>query len=323
MTRELRRGAAISGAVHVLLALALLFGIPVATTPEEPEETSVAMVFQGTAQQSMRADTPAPAPAPAATPTPVEAPPAQEPPKPQPNEPPPPPPPPPPAPPPPATPTPPTPTPPLPTPPPEPSPTPAPTTPSPPTPPTPPQPTPPQPTPPLPLPPPPAPVPPAPPSTTSQPNPTKNAAPNSDSLENTLIKLRALQKQTEPPKAKANPTQGGAPNGGGNPLGNDTAALSADQRGAIGDHVRACWTYDAGALGVEKLQVLLTVTTDPEGVVRLAVVAEPDVPKLSDPVFRAFAERARRAVLDPRCASLPLPAKLLGKSNVLTFRFSP
>jgi hypothetical protein len=72
MTRELRRGAAISGAVHVLLALALLFGIPVPTTPEEPEETSVAMVFQGTAQQSMRADNPAPVPAPAATPTPVQ-----------------------------------------------------------------------------------------------------------------------------------------------------------------------------------------------------------------------------------------------------------
>lgn len=117
--------------------------------------------------------------------------------------------------------------------------------------------------------------------------------------------------------------QGGAPNGGGNPLGNDTAALSADQRGAIGDHVRACWTYDPGALNVDKLQVLLTVTTDAAGVVRLAVVADPDVPKLSDPVFRAFAERARRAVLDPRCADLPLPQKLLGKTNVLTFRFSP
>ena len=82
-------------------------------------------------------------------------------------------------------------------------------------------------------------------------------------------------------------------------------------------------SYDPGALGVDKLQVLLTVTTDAGGVVRFAVVADPDVPKLSDPVFRAFAERARRAVLDPRCASLPLPPKLLGRPNVLTFRFSP
>ena len=39
---------------------------------------------------------------------------------------------------------------------------------------------------------------------------------------------------------------GGA--GGGNPNGNDTAALSDAQRGQIGDKVRECWTKDAGAL---------------------------------------------------------------------------
>ena len=101
------------------------------------------------------------------------------------------------------------------------------------------------------------------------------------------------------------------------------AALSADQRGAIGDHVRECWTYDPGALGVDQMQVLLTVTTDASGVARLAEVAGADVGRLSDPVFRAFAERARRAVLDPHCADLPLPQNQLGKPNVLTFRFKP
>jgi hypothetical protein len=175
----------------------------------------------------------------------------------------------------------------------------------------------------LPLPPPPAPPPPSPSSTTSQPNPTKNPAPESTALENTLIKLRALDKQNQPPRALPNPRQGGAPNGGGNPEGNDTAALSAAQRGAIGDHVRACWTYDAGALGVEQMQVLLTVTTDPAGVARLAVVAGPDEARMGDPVFRAFAERAVRAVRDPRCADLPLPQSMLGKINVLTFQFKP
>jgi hypothetical protein len=152
---------------------------------------------------------------------------------------------------------------------------------------------------------------------------TKNAAPNSDSVDNTLEKLRQMLAQKEPPKARANPRAGGAPNGGGNPQGNDTAALSADQRGAIGDKVRECWTKDAGALDVDKQQVLLTVTTDPAGVVRKAEIAGDDIERLSDPRFRAFAERARRAVLDPRCANLPLPNNVLGKINVLTFRFRP
>ena len=39
--------------------------------------------------------------------------------------------------------------------------------------------------------------------------------------------------------------------------------------------------------------------------------------------LRVFAERAVRAVLDPHCANLPLPPDMLGKTNVLTFRFSP
>ncbi len=33
---------------------------------------------------------------------------------------------------------------------------------------------------------------------------------------------------------------------------------------------------------------------------------------MADPRFRAFAERAVRAVLDPRCANLPLPKDKLG-----------
>ena len=322
MTRRLRGCLIASAVLHVGLLVFLLVGLPSRTPKEdEPEETTVAMVFQGTAKSSMLAPTPARVPAPSKEAAPP-APPVTTPPKPQPVEAAPPPPPPPP--PPPQThaePTPPAPAPPVQTPPPEPAPAPD-VIPPPPAPPTPPTPAPAKPEPPLPLPPPLVPPPPAPPSTTSQPNVTKNPAPNSSSVENTLDKLRQLQQQSQPPKAKANPTAGGAPNGGGNPQG-DTAALSADQRGAIGDHVRECWTKDAGALGIEKQRVLLTVTTDPNGVARKADVAGDDVGRMDEPRFRAFAERAKRAILDPHCANLPLPNNALGKVNVLTFNFSP
>jgi hypothetical protein len=44
----------------------------------------------------------------------------------------------------------------------------------------------------------------------------------------------------------------------------------------------------------------------------------------ADEGFRAFAERAERAVLDPTCAKLPVPPDLLGKpAQELTFRFRP
>ncbi len=200
---------------------------------------------------------------------------------------------------------------------------PAPSPPPPPSPPTPPQPQPPLPTPPLPAPPPPVPPPPAKPSQTSQPNVTKNPAPDSLALENTLEKLRAMQRQTQPPRARYNPAQGGAPNAGGNPLGDDTSKLSADQIRAIGATVQRCWTYDAGAKDVERMQVLLTVRTDEAGVARQAIVAVSDQGRLGNPVFRAFAERAVRAVLSAQCANLPLPRSMMGQSQTLTFRFRP
>jgi hypothetical protein len=161
------------------------------------------------------------------------------------------------------------------------------------------------------------------PSTTSQPNPTKNAAPNTRELNNTLERLRALSQQTQPPTQRANPIRGGAPQVGGSPTGDVTATLSAVQQGAIGDKVRECWTKDSGALGIETMSVQLLVTFDEQGVSRMAQVGPADQPRLGDPRFRAYAERAVRAVLDPRCSNLPIPKSDLGRVGQLTFRFKP
>lgn len=161
-------------------------------------------------------------------------------------------------------------------------------------------------------------------SATSQPNPTKNPAPQSNALENTLEKLRSLQHQAQPPKARYNPQAGGTPNSGGNPQSDDTSALTLAQRGAIGDEVRRCWSTDPGMLDLDRMQVLLTVTTDASGVVRRAVVASDDAGRVSaDPRLRVFSERAVRAVLDPNCANLPLPPNMLGQTREFTFRFRP
>jgi neural Wiskott-Aldrich syndrome protein len=319
MTPGLRFGLAASALLHLAVLLFLLIGLPIAPPKDdEPQETAVAMVFQSDAKASVQAPIAAPS-----KDSPQPAPPVPAPPKLPASEAPPPPPPPPP----PQVPqthvepAPPAPPPPLPTPPPEPAPAPN-VVPTPPAPPTPPSPTPPKPqalpTPPLPM-----PQPPAPPSATSQPNATTNPAPNSNAIENTLEKLRQQMARATPARTPPNAQSGGQPNTGGKPLGNDTAALTADQRGAIGDHVRECWTKDAGALDIDKQRVLLTVTTDATGVARKAEIAGDDVGRLGDPRFRAFAERARRAIMDSRCAALPLPNNVLGKVNILTFRFSP
>jgi hypothetical protein len=137
-----------------------------------------------------------------------------------------------------------------------------------------------------------------------------------------MERLRAAQRQTRQPVARVNSQAGGAPNAGGR-NGDITAGLSAAQQGAIGEKVRECWTKDAGALDIERQSVQLIVTYDAGGVVREATVGDDDRNKLGDPRFRAFAERAVRAVRDVRCASLPLPQADLGRVGELTFRFKP
>jgi hypothetical protein len=152
---------------------------------------------------------------------------------------------------------------------------------------------------------------------------TKNPAPDSTALNNTLEKLRALQNQTKPPTAKPNPKSGGAPNAGGNPKGDITATLSAQQMGAIGDRVKECWTKDPGALDLERMSAYMTVQVDAAGTVRRAEAADEEAGRMNDPRFRAFVERARRALLSAQCATLPLPKDKLGAQQSLTFRFRP
>jgi neural Wiskott-Aldrich syndrome protein len=318
---RLRTGGIVSLIGHLLVILALMITIPNWKPDEQKEpDATVEMIFDGKAQTTIKAPAPAPIPAPSkeiappappvtesATDEPIEAPP------------PPPPPPPPPAP---ARVSAPRPTPPSDLPPPEPSPIEAPIIPPPPSPPAPPR----EATPHLitpPIPPPRVPPPPAPPSQTAQPNATQNMAANSNALQATLLRLRQLEAQKEPPHARPNPKAGGRPDSGGNPASDDTNALSAAARGEIGAHVRECWTKDAGAEGVDQMSVVLNVVTDASGTTRLASVADEDKGKLSDPVFQAFAERAVRAVMDVRCATLPLPHQMLGHINNLTFRFRP
>ena len=171
---------------------------------------------------------------------------------------------------------------------------------------------------------PPVPAPPAPAqSPTHQQNVTKNPAAMSQSVLNTLDKLRALQKQDKPPTAHYNPDQGGAPNGGGSKNSTSNSRLSGADRGAIGSHVRPCWSIDAGAPGVQEFHVQLQVTTDATGTVRQAAVAARDQGRLGDPLFAAYAERAVDAVMNYQCATLPLPAYMLGQPQTFIFEFSP
>jgi hypothetical protein len=315
-------------ALHLLVLVAMLLGLPKRDLPE-PTEQSIAVELIAPAEMA-QGEQLAPRPAP----NPVPAPPSPEPPTTEtprlalPSPPPPPPPPPP------AlapTPAPPTqqaarPTPPAPAPEPAPSPVPAPPRPQQqaqaPTPPTPAQPTPapPRPTPPLPLPPAPVPPPPEPSQQagTGQTPPVRNPAERSQSVLNTLERLRAAQQQNQPPTARPNPAPGAPAQGGGTPQG--TANLTASERAGLADKIGECWAVDAGAPNIQSIVVELRVEVDASGVVR---VVRPAGAVPTEPRARMVFEAARRALLDPRCNPLPLPRERLAALRDATFRFNP
>ena len=155
-----------------------------------------------------------------------------------------------------------------------------------------------------------------------QPNPARNPAPDTGSLDSKLDRLRAQQASKEPSRAQPAPPRGGIP-GGGSPSGLDNALLTGDMRRAIGDRLRECWTGDRTALNYDKQTVRLVVTTDQTGTIRVADIAANDASRTGSGVARAFAERARRAALDPQCAQLPLPGALKGQNHTFEITFRP
>ncbi len=142
-----------------------------------------------------------------------------------------------------------------------------------------------------------------------------------EALDSALDRLRAQLTPKDPTRATP-PPRGGAP-GGSSPATMDNALLTANVRRAISDRLRECWTGDKGALDYDKQLVRLVVTTDAAGTIRVADIALNDASRAGGGVARAFAERARRAALDPQCAQLPLPDTLKGQNHSFEITFRP
>jgi outer membrane biosynthesis protein TonB len=159
-------------------------------------------------------------------------------------------------------------------------------------------------------------------SATHQVHDVKKPEPLSKNILNTLLNLHAHQDQVKPPTHVYNPDQGGDPDAGGSKDSTANSALSGADKSAIGAHLRPCFQVDAGAAGLATFHVLLDITTDPQGIIRVANVDPQDQGKLSDPIFNAYAQRALSAALNVQCANLPLPKTMLGSNQNFTVDFA-
>lgn len=88
--------------------------------------------------------------------------------------------------------------------------------------------------------------------------------------------------------------------------------------------MRRCYAEDTEARNYAHFQAHLTVTVDATGEARQVEFSDQDRARMvSDPSYRALAERARAAVMSPVCAKLPLPPSQLGQVHQIKFVFRP
>jgi outer membrane biosynthesis protein TonB len=84
---------------------------------------------------------------------------------------------------------------------------------------------------------------------------------------------------------------------------NPAAPVSISQIDAIRRHFERCWNIPAGAREAENLAVDIRVALAPDATVQAAHIVEP-ARMATDAFYRAAAESALRAVLNPQCRSL-------------------
>lgn len=97
--------------------------------------------------------------------------------------------------------------------------------------------------------------------------------------------------------------------------------LTMSEIDAIRRQYIECWSPPAGARNAQDLVVLIRVDYNPDGSVRHAEIV--DTSRLGDPFFRTAAESAYRAVLNPRCNPLKVPSKKYDIWKTVTINFSP
>ena len=82
-----------------------------------------------------------------------------------------------------------------------------------------------------------------------------------------------------------------------------------------------CWAVPAGARDATNLTPEFRVTMNPDATVQSVLLLNSD--RYGDPFFRAAADSARRALLNPRCSPLKLPLDKFAQWQTFTITFDP
>ncbi|MEQ8193755.1 MAG: hypothetical protein RIB59_04635 [Rhodospirillales bacterium] len=105
------------------------------------------------------------------------------------------------------------------------------------------------------------------------------------------------------------------------PQHDPTRPLTISEIDLVRQQIARCWNLPAGAKNAEDLIIEIKVGMNPDGTVREARI-ENQV-RMSDGFFRAAAESALRAVLNPQCQPFKLPPEKYSIWQTMTLTFNP
>lgn len=173
------------------------------------------------------------------------------------------------------------------------------------------------------------PDPPPPPKETATPKPPPQVAtivppkkpppkPKKDDFINSILKDVAPKQQSAEKVDKPTPQKTPAPSPSPPSL---DQKVTMSEIAAVVQQISQCWNMPAGARDAQDLVVVILATVAPDGTVTSAVIE--DRSRMGDPFFRAAAESAQRAMLNPRCQPLRLPAGKYEQWKDLRLNFNP
>jgi len=140
-----------------------------------------------------------------------------------------------------------------------------------------------------------------------------------DSLLKNLTQTQTAEAEDTPP-ARPQPVAGAAPSSQPNaPLGSQLTASEAD---LIVQQIERCWNVPAGARDAKDLDIEIKAVVNQDGTVRQATIVDTGR-YASDPFFRAAADSAKRAVLNPQCSPLRVPPDKYEAWHNLDLFFNP
>ncbi len=132
--------------------------------------------------------------------------------------------------------------------------------------------------------------------------------------------MRSLDKQRKAPR-EAETERTARPQPPGVPDRTRPGPLTLNEMDAVRRQLRPCWNFDAAARDIETLVVSVEVELDRDGgVVRHRVK---DTERMGHGAFRAAADAALRALYNPRCTPLRLPAERYEHWRSLIIIFDP